>query len=575
MQKYIMGKGEQRMNKKVVLCVVLILFLAETSLLSADHQHAQLTTLANVNPTLNNSNLASSYDNGTTHEGDLVISGTQTYVIENCTYIQTGNIYVRNYAKLVARNATFQISQIYVNQYEFRVDDYATLEFKNVSVTSAYGLNWYFLGYTKANFDNVSVGLGDFSALSFSGFSQANINSVTFKGSHGINAADHSELFMANSSIGSLEVTAETPVVKITESNITWRFALWFSHDSNVNISQLAPGFQGFLDLNEKVRVYRDGSYLPMQITLNQTQIYGWHINAWYDSKTMISESTILWFGIFALGLSAQIEDLKPQFYEYKEVGQITLNKTDIVSSVAVRCDEDSDITITNSTVGLPFGSNPNAKRSGHISMTDSVFDGLHAQSFPGTNLSFEGTTFRGGMNLINAVLFISGNLSFDKKTLGIVWYSSNITREYDANVRDNSGDSTSNVGLSLFDKSGALVWNGITNSLGQADFNLTFTDNNYTDTLKLNISKEGFYNETKDVAFLSDTPVSIVLTEKILGDLNSDRWVSLADLVILARAYGSKPGDSNWNPNADIDGNGIVGLSDLVILAQNYGRTA
>jgi len=58
-------------------------------------------------------------------------------------------------------------------------------------------------------------------------------------------------------------------------------------------------------------------------------------------------------------------------------------------------------------------------------------------------------------------------------------------------------------------------------------------------------------------------------------GDVNQDGKVNLADLVALARAYGSKPGDTNWNPDADIDGNGIVGLSDLVTLAQHYGKTA
>jgi parallel beta-helix repeat protein len=58
-------------------------------------------------------------------------------------------------------------------------------------------------------------------------------------------------------------------------------------------------------------------------------------------------------------------------------------------------------------------------------------------------------------------------------------------------------------------------------------------------------------------------------------GDLNGDGKVSLADLVILALAYGSKPGDTKWNPAADIDGNGVVGLTDLVILANNYGKTA
>lgn len=48
----------------------------------------------------------------------------------------------------------------------------------------------------------------------------------------------------------------------------------------------------------------------------------------------------------------------------------------------------------------------------------------------------------------------------------------------------------------------------------------------------------------------------------------------ALSDLVTLALAYGSKPGNTTWNSSADIDGNLIVGLSDLVILAQNYGRT-
>jgi hypothetical protein len=42
---------------------------------------------------------------------------------------------------------------------------------------------------------------------------------------------------------------------------------------------------------------------------------------------------------------------------------------------------------------------------------------------------------------------------------------------------------------------------------------------------------------------------------------------------VTLALAYGSKPGDTNWNPNADIDGNGIVDSADLTILALHYGQ--
>jgi hypothetical protein len=58
-----------------------------------------------------------------------------------------------------------------------------------------------------------------------------------------------------------------------------------------------------------------------------------------------------------------------------------------------------------------------------------------------------------------------------------------------------------------------------------------------------------------------------------IPGDIDGNFWVQLADLVLLAKAYGSRPGDLNWWPNADIDNSGVVGLSDLVILALHYGQ--
>jgi hypothetical protein len=56
-----------------------------------------------------------------------------------------------------------------------------------------------------------------------------------------------------------------------------------------------------------------------------------------------------------------------------------------------------------------------------------------------------------------------------------------------------------------------------------------------------------------------------------IPSDLNGDFNVTNADLVILAKAYGSKPGDANWNPDADINSNGRVSLVDLVIMAKRY----
>lgn len=58
-----------------------------------------------------------------------------------------------------------------------------------------------------------------------------------------------------------------------------------------------------------------------------------------------------------------------------------------------------------------------------------------------------------------------------------------------------------------------------------------------------------------------------------IPGDINGDFKVTLVDLVLLANAYSSRPGDFKWNPNADINGNGVVDLADLVLLAIHYGQ--
>jgi hypothetical protein len=58
-----------------------------------------------------------------------------------------------------------------------------------------------------------------------------------------------------------------------------------------------------------------------------------------------------------------------------------------------------------------------------------------------------------------------------------------------------------------------------------------------------------------------------------IPGDINGDFKVSLSDLSLLAKAYGTTPASPKWNPNADINSDGKVSLSDLSLLAKHYGQ--
>jgi outer membrane protein assembly factor BamB len=58
-----------------------------------------------------------------------------------------------------------------------------------------------------------------------------------------------------------------------------------------------------------------------------------------------------------------------------------------------------------------------------------------------------------------------------------------------------------------------------------------------------------------------------------IPGDIKVDGTVDIFDAIILAGAYNSKPGDPNWNPNAEINGDNIVDIYDAIILANHYNQ--
>jgi len=61
----------------------------------------------------------------------------------------------------------------------------------------------------------------------------------------------------------------------------------------------------------------------------------------------------------------------------------------------------------------------------------------------------------------------------------------------------------------------------------------------------------------------------------KIIGDINGDGTVDLFDAVLLCNAYGSREGDPEWNPEADLAPDwGIINLYDAVALSYRYGQS-
>ena len=61
--------------------------------------------------------------------------------------------------------------------------------------------------------------------------------------------------------------------------------------------------------------------------------------------------------------------------------------------------------------------------------------------------------------------------------------------------------------------------------------------------------------------------------SNQIPGDINQDGIVDISDAILASHSYGSSPGDPDWNPLADVDGNGIVDIFDMIRLAAMFGR--
>jgi len=58
------------------------------------------------------------------------------------------------------------------------------------------------------------------------------------------------------------------------------------------------------------------------------------------------------------------------------------------------------------------------------------------------------------------------------------------------------------------------------------------------------------------------------------MGDVNRDGVIDTVDINLVAAAYGSMAGSPNWNPDADLNGDGKVDIKDLVTCNKNFGLT-
>jgi len=91
-----------------------------------------------------------------------------------------------------------------------------------------------------------------------------------------------------------------------------------------------------------------------------------------------------------------------------------------------------------------------------------------------------------------------------------------------------------------------------------------------YTWTVQIQCSDEDIPGETTDALTLEFE----VRVTRLLGDLNDDCIIDLADLAPLLQSYGTCAGDPFFVPQADLDLNDCIELADLGFMLGRFGMT-
>jgi hypothetical protein len=127
----------------------------------------------------------------------------------------------------------------------------------------------------------------------------------------------------------------------------------------------------------------------------------------------------------------------------------------------------------------------------------------------------------------------------------------------------------------------GTLIGNETVSLVTGQSLNVTFTWNttgvsygNYTLTAAADVLVSAQNPTGVDDDPADNTLVDGTVLVTIPGDVNGDKTVNGLDLDALVEAYGSTSTSPNWNPDADINGDGVVDIFDIGICSSHWGQS-
>jgi peptide/nickel transport system substrate-binding protein len=99
--------------------------------------------------------------------------------------------------------------------------------------------------------------------------------------------------------------------------------------------------------------------------------------------------------------------------------------------------------------------------------------------------------------------------------------------------------------------------------------------DGNWTISLRTDPvgTAGGVVYDTNTTNNVKDSPYKVKIKSWPV-EVNGDGKVDIKDILLAAKAFGSKPGDTNWDARADVSGDEKVGIKDILLIAKAYGSS-
>lgn len=458
----------------------------------------------------------------THHSGDLILSGNETYIIENQRFFIDGSIIVEDSASLILKNANLIVKNLFPWEYGILVRDKATFVAENSVLESPAQMNLVAeKGGTLilSNFTSIGdIGITVDGANVFIENSKRPFAQLFWKltGPEGYPSQFHA----VNSTLGRVDLTLGGLDLRRSEAE-------------DIEIRGLKPG---------KIEKIQFKTSEGAMFNLEDSSVEYWVIEFSSCSKKRLtvkdSHLDSIWFCFLPDNSDIGIKDLKPTLYSDRIIqqgsqgGYLRLINTRVDWYKLLLYGVNAVIEDAESVQVAPWG-------NAHVVVKDSIVDwgvrlrGNETVKFVNTLIKERGIwllvgqvhdpTHGGDSHIIEfssstidteitiACQYgeIKGDVSILTPIDDVNFQSGTILREYPVIIKDENGNPLPNVSIELIDPEGRSVWSGMTDKGGKALLTIEFTKENYTDEWQLEARVDNI-GISRKLGFLTSTPITI-----------------------------------------------------------------